>query len=195
MQKVCIIVVAFLCVASASIARSQAIPKEVSIRYSEQISNGSAGTCGCFALEGASADIKWNLVPLGAERSSTLGLVVDAGVEHAASVAASAYGLTLTTVTAGPRYALPVRNVRLFAQSLFGLAHGTGSQFPQNNTLVSSANSFALDLGTGADYALNRRLSVRFVQLDYLRTALPNNSTNWQNSLRVGAGLTFRFSR
>lgn len=195
MQKVCIIIVAFLCVASASIARSQATPKEVSIRYSEQISNGSAGTCGCFELEGAAADIKWDLVHLGAEHSSTLGLVVDAGVEHAASVAGAAYGLTLTTATAGPRYALPAGKMRLFAQSLFGLAHGTGSQFPENNILVSSANSFALDLGTGADYALNRRLSVRFVQLDYLRTALPNNSTNWQNSLRLGAGLTFRFSR
>lgn len=195
MQKVSIILVAFLCVASASIARSQATPKEIGIRYSEQISNGPVGTCGCFALEGASADIKWDLVHLGVERSSTLGLVVDAGVEHAASVAGAAYGLTLTTVTAGPRYALPVRKVRLFAQSLFGLAHGTGSQFPQNNTLVSSANSFALDLGTGADYLLNKRISVRFVQLDYLRTALPNNSTDWQNSVRVGAGLTIRFSR
>ncbi|WP_263350556.1 outer membrane protein [Acidicapsa acidisoli] len=195
MQKVCIIVVAFLCVASASIGRSQVTPKEIGIRFSEQISNGSAGTCGCFELEGASADIKWDLVHFGEEHSSTLGVVVDAGVEHTSSVAASAYGLTLTTVTAGPRYALPARKVRLFAQSLFGLAHGTGSQFPQNSTLVSSANSFALDLGAGADYVLNRRLSVRLVQLDYLRTALPNNSTNWQNSLRVGAGLTFRFSR
>jgi hypothetical protein len=194
MQKVCIIIVAFLCVASASIARSQVTPKEVGIRYSEQISNGSAGVCGCFELEGASADIKWDLIPLGAEHSSTLALVVDAGLEHAASVAASVYGLTLTTVTAGPRYTFPARKVSLFGQSLFGLAHGTGSRFPQNNTLVSSANSFALDLSTGADYALNRRISVRFVQLDYLRTALPNNSTNWQNSLRVGAGLTFRFS-
>jgi hypothetical protein len=195
MQKMCIVVMAFVCVASASIARSQAIPKEVGIRYSEQISNGSAGVCGCFELEGASADIKWDLIRLGAEHSSTFGLVVDAGVEHAASVAASVYGLTLTTVTAGPRYVLPASKVRLFAQSLFGLAHGTGSRFPENNTLVSSANSFALDLGTGADYALNRRLSIRFVQLDYLRTALPNNSTNWQNNLRVGVGLTFRLSR
>jgi hypothetical protein len=182
-------------VTSASIARSQATPKEVGLRFSEQISNGPAGGCGCFALEGASADIQWNLVHPGSEHSSVIGLVLDAGVEHAFSVAGAPYGLTLTTVTAGPRYALPVRSVHLFAQSLFGLAHGTGSQFPQNSTLASSANSFAVDLGTGADYALNRRLSVRFVQLDYLRTALPNNSTDWQNSLRVGAGLTLRLSR
>jgi len=30
--------------------------------------------------------------------------------------------------------------------------------------------------------------------VDYLRTALPNNSNNWQNNLRVAAGLTLHFS-
>jgi hypothetical protein len=29
--------------------------------------------------------------------------------------------------------------------------------------------------------------------VDYLRTALPNNSTNWQSNLRIAAGLTLHF--
>jgi hypothetical protein len=52
-----------------------------------------------------------------------------------------------------------------------------------------------LDLGAGADVPLNKRISARILQLDYLRTTLPNNTTNWQNNLRIGAGLTLRFSR
>jgi len=61
--------------------------------------------------------------------------------------------------------------------------------------LVSSANSFALNLGAGADYSLNKSISVRILQLDYLHTELPNNTSNWQNNLRIGAGLTLHFSR
>jgi len=90
---------------------------------------------------------------------------------------------------------LPGNKVKSFAQALFGLAHGSGSEFPHSgNVLTTSANSFVLDLGTGADIPVNKRLSVRILQLDYLRTALPNNSNDWQNNLRIGAGLTLRFS-
>jgi hypothetical protein len=40
---------------------------------------------------------------------------------------------------------------------------------------------------------LRNRLSVRVLQLDYLRTTLPNSGTDWQNNLRIGVGLTLRF--
>jgi opacity protein-like surface antigen len=90
---------------------------------------------------------------------------------------------------------LPGKKAQPFAQALFGLAHGSGSEFPHSgNGLTTSANSFAFDLGAGADFPVNKRLSVRILQLDYLRTALPNNSNNWQNNLRISAGLTLRFS-
>ena len=79
-----------------------------------------------------------------------------------------------------------------FAQALFGFAHGSDSAFPQRSALEDSANSFALDIGGGADYGLRKRFSTRVLQLDYLRSGLPNGSTNWQNNLRIGAGLTLR---
>ena len=60
-------------------------------------------------------------------------------------------------------------------------------------TLASSANSFALDLGGGADYSISQRFSLRAVQLDYLRTSLPNIDSGWQNNLRIGVGVTVRF--
>jgi opacity protein-like surface antigen len=194
MQKVRNALGAFLCLVLASVAQSQSLPKDVGVRYSEQVSNGPAGACGCFALEGAAGDFYWVVQHYKEGKPLYLGFVADVGVEHTGDVNGAGYGLTLTTVTAGPRAVVrPIGKVRPFAQVLIGMAHGSGSQFPQNGSLAPSATSFALNLGAGADYSLNKRISVRFLQLDYLRTALPNNSTDWQNNLRIGAGITLHF--
>jgi peptidoglycan-associated lipoprotein len=193
MRKYIKTAIALLCLTLAGAARAQAIPGSVNIRFSEQVSNASAGACGCFAMEGAAADAAWKLA--GMAHGTSLALAADAGVDHTGNVSNAPYGLTLTTFTAGPRLWLPARKAHIFGQALLGLAHGSNSEFPQNNSLVPSANSFALDLGGGADYPLSKRLSVRVLQVDYLRTALPNISTNWQNNLRFGAGLTIHFAR
>lgn len=192
MQKCAMAAIAMLSLALASSARAQAVPGTVNFRFSEQISNAPAGNCGCFGLEGAAADADWRLAGFGAAH---LSLVADVGVEHTGAVTNAPYGLTLTTLTAGPRLWLPDRKLHIFGQVLFGFGHGSNSEFPENNTLVSSANSFALDVGGGADYAIGKRFAVRVLQLDYLRTSLPNASNNWQDNLRVGAGLTLHFAR
>lgn len=197
MTKLCIAIVAFAGLLLASPAQAQGIPSQINLRFSEQLSNGPAGQCGCFTLSGGAGDLYWNLFRLPGKHGLGVGLAADAGVEHTGDENGAGYGLTLTTLTAGPRLQLPAaRRLHPFAQALFGFAHGSGSQFPQQNTLVSSANSFALDLGGGADYFLPSHLiSIRVLQIDYLRTALPNNTSNWQNNLRIGAGITLHFSR
>jgi peptidoglycan-associated lipoprotein len=194
MQKAWLVFATLSCL--GVVLHAQAIPSEIGVRYSAQISNGPAGSCGCFTLQGAAADFNWNLPPkrAGAKPGPRLSLAFDAGMEHTGNMNGVGYGLTLSTFAAGPRLTLPVRRVRPFAQALFGMAHGANSEFPQSSTLSSSANSFALDLGAGADLPLNKHLALRFLQLDYLRTALPNNTTNWQNNLRIGAGLTLYLS-
>jgi hypothetical protein len=116
MQKGCNILAAFLFLTLTSAAQAQWLPSQASLRYSAQISNGPAGDCGCFTLQGAAGDLFWNLGP--AEPRLGVGIAFDAGVEHTGDV-------------------------------------------------------------NGADYPINRRLSLRFILVDYLRTALPNNSTNW----------------
>jgi hypothetical protein len=190
MKKTAISLVALLYLAIACGAQAQIIPGTANFRFSEQVSNAPAGTCGCFGLAGAAGDAAWNLFSL---RGSGLGLAGDLGVVHTGRVNGGNYGLTLTTFTAGPRLRLPNRRLQPFGQALFGVAHGSGSQFPSGNTLVSSASSFALDLGGGTDYSVNGRFSLRVIQLDYLRTNLPNISSDWQNSLRIGVGVTVRF--
>jgi hypothetical protein len=196
MPKVCIILVAMLWLTLSAAAQSHILPSCVGFRYSEQVSNFAGGDKDRFALQGAAADAYWKVVSL--PSGANLGLAVDGSIENTHDMSGAGYGLNLFSFAGGPRFTLPTHKVRPFAQALFGVAHGWGSEFPSaGNTLVPSASSFALDLGAGADYPLkmtNKRLSLRVLQLDYSRTSLPNNTTNWQNNLRIGAGLTLRLS-
>jgi len=188
MQKFRFTLAALLFFPMAAAALAQGIPSSVGLRFSEQISNSLQSSSG-FAMQGAAADANWKLPLSGVFH---LGLAADAAVENTGNVNSAGYGLTLTTFTAGPRLTLPGKKTQPFAQALFGLAHGSGSNFPSGNQLVNSANSFALDAGVGVDHSLTKQLSLRLLQVDYLRTALPNNSNQFQSNLRISAGLTLR---
>jgi len=190
MQTTAIALAAALFFGTVCAGHAQLTPGAIDLRYNQQISNGPAGACGCFALEGFAADAAWRFDALRLGRHIGLGIAADLSVAHTGNEGSAPYGLTLTTLAAGPRFHLPGHRIKPFAQALFGFAHGSGSAFPQGNGFIDSANSFALDIGGGADYAVHPRLSVRLLQLDYLRTGLPNGSTNWQNNLRIGVGLT-----
>jgi hypothetical protein len=189
-----IFAMAILLLALTCAAQTKLIPAEANIRFSEQLSNGPAGNCGCFVMEGAGGDFAWTLHRYGVEHLAPLSAVADVSAEHTGSVDGAPYGLTLTTFAAGPRIALPAGKSAVFAQSLFGITHGSGSEFPESNGLAASANSFALDLGSGIDYPLIKPISLRLLQIEYLRTSLPNDADNWQNNLRLSAGLTIRFA-
>jgi opacity protein-like surface antigen len=187
------ILVAMLWLALPSAAQSHLLPICVGFRYSEQVSNVAGGNKDRFALEGAAADAYWKMISL--PSGANLGLAVDGSMENTHDMNGAGYGLNLFSFAGGPRFKLSTHSVRPFVQALFGVAHGWGSEFPSGgNKLASSASSFALDLGAGADYPLNKRLSLRVLQVDYSRSSLPNNTTNWQNNLRIGAGLTLRLA-
>jgi opacity protein-like surface antigen len=193
MQKTRIVLAALLCLAPVCAAQSRAIPKAVNFRYSAQLSNSPPGTCGCFALQGFAADSYWKFANVSDSHGLGVGLAADVGVEHTRSVGSADYGMTLTTLGAGPRLTLPGHRLQSFTQVLIGLAHGSNSVFPVGNSVVSSASSIAFDVGGGADYAVTERVTLRPLQVDYLRIALPNTNSNWQSNLRIGAGITLHF--
>ncbi|MFP5228079.1 MAG: hypothetical protein ACLGXA_10645 [Acidobacteriota bacterium] len=184
------------CVVPAAAQIGKLVPAEGDVRFSEQISNGPAGNCGCFAMEGFAAGASWNLHEVGRERSTALGFVTDLSVEHTGKVSNAPYGLTLTTIAFGPRVATRgFKSTRMFAQILFGFTHGSNSEFPVRNSLESSANSSAFMLGGGVDRPITQRISYRIIQLQYLRTSLPNDTSNRENNLQVSTGLRFLFGK
>jgi hypothetical protein len=81
--------------------------------------------------------------------------------------------------------------------SFFGHALGGGSfarngAFPAPSITVNKANSLAMQLGGGVNVSLSHRLSLRAIEADWLRTQISDNTTNVQNSLRIGAGIVIR---
>jgi len=178
-----LLVGALLCAALTASAQSKI---DASVSYELQRSNGPAGDCGCFNLQGGRVDASYLVL----ERVTIVGEISGA---HASNITGSGLDLSLLTYMAGPRYSIRMKyGLKPFAQFLAGGVHGFDSTFPHPTGASSSANSFAFTTGGGLDYALSRHILVRVVQVDYLKTYLPNNANGEQNSLRVGAGIVFR---
>jgi len=139
-------------------------------------------------------------IELSAQVYHGLGLAANIGGTQTGNAAGSGVGLTLITATFGPRYtfyravgAERKRSLAIFGQGLIGQAWGLNSYFPSTSGAQTDAVNFALQVGGGVDLGLTRHLGVRVFQGDWLRTQLPNGTTNVQNTLRLGAGVVFRF--
>lgn len=136
-----------------------------------------------------------------------LGLAASATGLEVKSVSPSLVPLDLLTIAFGPRYTYTLRplhhRVSVFGEALLGEAHGFHSVFSIGSGPTSSpaagttdsANALALQTGGGLDIRLKHHLSIRAIQVDYLRTELPNGGTNVQNNLRLAGGLVYRFSK
>jgi opacity protein-like surface antigen len=126
--------------------------------------------------------------------SNRFGLVGEIAGHHAHNINSAHEDLSLVSYLVGPRLSWRVRRFTPFAQALIGGVHGFDAIFPNTNNSTVVPDAFAMAAGGGMNIALSRHLALRPFQLDYFLTDLPNNSTNRQNSLRLGAGLVFRLS-
>ncbi len=164
----------------------------LALTYNAQRGVATAGSS--FWAQGGSAELT-------ATFYRGLGMTADVTGSHAGSIGPRV-GLTLVTATFGPTYTwdLPQhgklhRQWKLFGESLAGIANGTDSVFPNLRGAQSSANSLALQLGGGVDLDFSRHFSIRVLQGDWLRTQLPNATSNVQNNLQLGAGFVWRLHR
>ncbi len=187
-KRAALIVFALSAVAAELPAPAQLIAGRPSIdlgvNYVADISNAHPGTCGCFAMQGGG-------VNAGLKLAYRLSAVVDLSVVNTSTVSGANYGLGLITAMAGAQYRVPIGRYTPYGQVLLGAAHGFNSVFPGNSS--GTANSFAFELGAGSEIKLNRRFSVRLAEVDYLHTSLPNNTNNWQNHLKIAAGVIYHF--
>jgi hypothetical protein len=109
------------------------------------------------------------------------------------------------TYLGGPRYtytawkgnagAADQRRLQIFAQGLFGAAHGFDGFYPASPAPTTSANSFAVQAGGGLNLYLTRSLGIRLIEADYVRTALPNGAANAQNDMRLAFGVTYHIGK
>jgi len=150
-----------------------------------------------FWLQGAGADASmtyWKGLGIAASLTGNHASNVSSGVDvnKISYLVGPRYTYHLwaksTGVTAAPR-------VQVFGQGLFGGVHGFGGVYPTSTSTTSSASAFAFEVGGGADYYLTSNWGLRLFEASYVRTALPNNSADVQNDLRLAFGLTYHVGR
>jgi outer membrane immunogenic protein len=165
-------------------------PLEIALNYSYARSNAAPGQCGCFNMNGGNSEVAFHAF-------RALSVVADLTGERAATIGATpGGGLSLVAFTVGPRlsHRFSGGKFTLFVQGLVGVAHGFDGLFPDSSSsLTGAATGQAVLAGGGLDLSINRHLTIRAIQADYLRTQLPNGQGNEQNLLRAGAGIVVRF--
>jgi outer membrane immunogenic protein len=159
---------------------------EVTLGYSGLRSDAVPGACGCFWMQGGKAEFR-------AAFSRHISLVGEIAGTHANSINTAHEEISLVSYLFGPRVSWRVHRFTPFAQGLVGGVHGFDAIFPSSNNSASVPDAFAVAIGGGLNIGLSRHLAVRPFQADYLMTELPNTDANRQNSLRLGAGIVFRF--
>jgi hypothetical protein len=172
---------------SLNVESQQPARLDLALTYNSVVANVT--TPSEFAMQGTS-------VQLQAKVWRGLGAVADLAALHLGNVNSTGVSLDLITATFGPRYMWsPMRHHRMafFGQALIGEAFGLNGLFPSSTAINSTSSSFALQMGGGINFALTHRLSVRALDANWLRTQLPNATTNVQNNFRLGAGVVYRF--
>ncbi|HWY43760.1 MAG TPA: outer membrane beta-barrel protein [Candidatus Sulfotelmatobacter sp.] len=153
--------------------------------YSYVRDNPSTSGVSSFNLHGGSASVAYNA-------NHWLSAVADFGGYHANNILGSGIDGTISTYLFGPRVSYrKFERVTPFAQTLFGVAHASGSGFGVSST----SNAFAATFGGGMDVRLSHHFSFRPAQVEYLLTRFPEatSSRETQNNLRVSTGFVFHF--
>jgi outer membrane immunogenic protein len=146
--------------------------------------NEGPANCGCFWMYGGSGE-------LAVTNSHNISFVTTVGYTSQTNINNLDRNLALLTVMEGARYTYDHgQRITPFGQVSVGVAH-TDSNYRIDNGI----SRFAMAVGGGVDLHVTHRLSLRPVQADYLFSTVPNGQNNFQNQLRLTAGLAFRLNR
>jgi hypothetical protein len=123
-----------------------------------------------------------------------LGVVADITGQHTTNINSSGVALDMVTATFGPRYTWSSTHSRysLFGEGLVGDAFAFNGLFPTISGPDTSSSSLAVKAGGGLNLSLSRHIAARPFEAYWLRTQLPNTTTNIQNNLQLGAGFVVR---
>jgi hypothetical protein len=157
---------------------------DLGVNYTADVSNASPGVCGCFAMQGGGVNARLGL-------TDRLSAVADFSVVNTSRVPSTNFGLGLITLMAGPQLRYRVGRYTSYGQVLLGAVRGFDSVFPASSS--NSPTSFVFEAGAGSEIRIHPKFSTRLIEVDYMHTGLPNNSNNWQNHLKIAAGLIYHF--
>ena len=167
---------------------------EFGATYKAERADVVPSSCGCFWMQGGGVDAAviffhglGGAAAFNGGRASNIGPGVNLG--------------TMTFV-AGPRYVYEFAKhqprklqTQIFAEGLFGGVHGFDGLFPTSSGAETSAHSFAMQLGGGVNLFSAGGLGLRMLEVDYVRSNLPNGAGDRQNDFRIGAGIAYRLAR
>ena len=159
---------------------------ELALTYSAARSN---------TVQGASFWSQGGTLAFSAQLHRGLSIVAEGSGAHATGAGVYSVPFDTFSITFGPRYTIGLdRGSRFstFGQVLAGEGYGLNGVYPSPNGASSSAHGLATEVGGGFDVRLKKSLAIRAVQADWVRTQLPNGTTNVQNNLRLEAGLVWR---
>jgi hypothetical protein len=171
---------------------------DLAVTYSSERAQVATVGCPCFWLQGGSVNASTTLF-------RGLDLAVNVTGEHKSEFIPG-QDLNKLSFMAGPRYTFNTTRWTqiyteahhpsyVFAEALFGVAHGFDGIFPTSTGTQSSANSFSTQIGGGLDISLWRGIGLRAFEVDYIRTEFPNNTTNTQNDFRFAIGVSYHLHR
>jgi hypothetical protein len=169
---------------------------DVGVTYAAERARIAPGNCGCFWLQGGGADVTLTLWKGFGPSASITGAHISDYTNGVDINKISYQGGPRYTRTAWTRAAAgsrPGPRLQIFGEALFGGVHAFDGAFPTSTGLKPAANSFALQAGGGINLFISRRIGVRLLQADYVRTQLPNNYSKSQNDLRLAFGVNYHF--
>lgn len=171
---------------SAVVKELNTVPSlDLGVMYVGERSKASYGDD--FWLQGASAEAAFSAY-------KRLGVALNVTGASKGDVNTEGKSVSKVAFVAGPRYSQPWQrgHGRVYVEALFGGAHGFDGIFPAKGGAKNTANAFAMQAGGGWDVAWKKHWTIRAIEVDYVRTHLPNGYTNVQNNLKLGAGVLFR---
>jgi hypothetical protein len=170
------------------------VSADLGVTFSLERAQIVPGRC-CFWLQGGGMDAA---VTLG----KGFGVAASVTGDHTTDALP---GVDVNKITAlvGPRYTFTAwtgrsqpadeRRLQIFGQALFGGVHGFNGLYPTPGGATTNARSFALEAGGGLNLYFSKHVGLRIPEVEYVRTALPNNGSNTQHDLRIAFGMTFHF--
>jgi outer membrane immunogenic protein len=171
-------------------AHAQALPSatqqhvDVAGGFTAIHANEGPGNCGCFWMYGGTGEFS-------VTNSHNVSYVTSVGYTSQTNINNLDRNLALLTVMEGARYTFDHgQRVTPFGQASVGVAHTD-----TNLRIDNGVTRFAMAVGGGVDLHLTHRLSFRPVEADYLFSTVPNGQNNFQNQLRLTAGIVVRLNK